>query len=99
MAKKYMVRVYDCSFIQNFVDSYEMYFDSFEQAKEYADTLMSQFAFAGLEMYTAEVYIRTFIAHTYEIIGYFEFDYMGDDCDLFDITDDELEHYTWHDMF
>lgn len=101
MAKKYMVRVYDCSFVQNFVDTYEMDFDSFEQAKEYADGLMSQFAFAGLMMYTAEVYIRTFTLGCYEPIGYFEFDYMAYDGDLFDldITDDELEHYTWHDMF
>lgn len=101
MANKYMVRVYDCSFVQNFVDSYELFFDSFEQAKAYADTLMSQFASAVLYMYTAEVYIRTFTLGAYEIIGYFEFDYMAYDGDLFDldITDNELEHYTWHDIF
>lgn len=101
MANKYMVRVYDCSFVQNFVDSYEKFFDSFEQAKAYADWLMSQFAFAGLQMYMAEVYIRTFTLGAYEPIGYFEFDYMAYDGDLFDldITDDMLEQYTWHDMF
>ena len=101
MANKYMVRVYDCSFVQNFVGAYEMYFDTFEQAKEYADGLMATFANAGTYEYTAEVYIRLFTLGAYEPIGYFEFDHMAYDGDLFDLdlTDDELENYTWHDMF
>ena len=101
MANKYMVRVYDCSFVQDFVSTYERYFDTYEQAKAYAYRLMSQFAITGLQLYIAEVYIRTFTLGAYEPIGYFEFDYMAYDGDLFDldITDDELEHYTWHDMF
>jgi hypothetical protein len=104
MAKKYMVRVYDCSFVQNFVDNYELDFDSFEEAKDYADGLMTTFAYAGTYEYTAEVYIRTFTLGAYEPIGYFEFDYMGYDEDLFDLVSDmddmdELSNYSWHDMF
>jgi hypothetical protein len=104
MAKKYMVRVYDCSFVQNFVDNYELDFDTFEEAKEYADGLMTTFAYAGTYEYTAEVYIRTFTLGAYEPIGYFEFDYMGYDEDLFDLVSDmddmdELSNYSWHDMF
>lgn len=104
MANKYMVRVYDCSFVQNFVDSYENYFDTFEEAKEYADGLMATFAFSGLYEYTAEVYIRTFTLGAYELIGYFEFDYMGCDEDLFDLVSDmddidNLSNYSWHEMF
>lgn len=104
MAKKYLVRVYDCSFVQNFVDNYELDFDSFEEAKEYADGLMASFAYAGTYEYTAEVYIRTFTLGAYEPIGYFEFDYMDYDEDLFDLVSDmddmdELSNYSWHDMF
>lgn len=107
MANKYAVRVYDCSFVQHFVDSYENYFDTFEQAKEYADGLMATFAYSGTYEYTAEVYIRTFTLGAYEPIGYFEFDYMGYDGDLFELVeswdDYDMESYkdsySWHDMF
>jgi hypothetical protein len=65
---------------------------------------MTTFAYAGTYEYTAEVYIRTFTLGAYEPIGYFEFDYMGYDEDLFDLVSDmddmdELSNYSWHDMF
>lgn len=103
MANRYRVMVYDCSLIQDFVYHYEKYFDTMQDAKDYCESLMKDFADRALYEYSPEIYIRTLIG-AYEPIGYFEFDCLGYDMDLFDLVStlddyDELGKFSYHEMF
>lgn len=104
MANRYMVRVYDCSFVQDFVVAFDNFFDTLDEAKKYASDLMDDFGNDANYEYSAEVFIRTLSLGCFEPIGYYEFDYMGTDMDLFDLVSDmddidNLSNYSWHEMF
>lgn len=101
MAKRYMVRVYDCSFVQDYVVAYDSYFDTLIDANRYAYNLMRMFGESANYEYTTEILIRTITIGDYEPIGYFEFDYMGTDVDLVSDLDsyDNLSSFTYHEMF
>ena len=104
MANRYMVRVYDCSFVQDYVVAYDSYFDTLIDAKRHAYNLMRMFGESANYEYTTEILIRTITIGAYEPIGYYEFDYMGSDTDLFDLVSDldsyeNLSSFTYHEMF
>lgn len=94
--KRYIVMVYDCSFVQDYVVGYEKTFDTESEAKAYAISIMDDFAYAGLYEYSAEIGIYCGMGQ-YNVFGFWEFEAMGD-IDYDNILDYSGE-YSYHEMF
>ena len=101
---RYMVKVYDCSFVQDYVPNYERLFDSLDDAKAYCESIMKDFGNSALFEYSPEILIRTLTLGAYEPIGYYEFDFAHTDEDIIDMLwslDDykQLSNFSYHEMF
>lgn len=101
---RYMVKVYDCSFVQDYVSIYDRLFDSLDDAKAYCESIMKDFGNAALFEYSPEIFIRTLTLGAYEPIGYYEFDFASTDEDLAYLLwsmDDyrKLSKFSYHEMF
>lgn len=70
----YMVKVYDMSFVQDYVESYTKFFDTERKAFDYAEYIMQDFGIAKEYNLSAEVYIKTETKGAYQIFGLYEFD-------------------------
>ena len=101
--KDYIVLVYDCSFVQDYVNNYQKTFDTEKEAREYADTLMSDFSYRGLYEYTCEIGIHTGQG-LYNVFGFWEFDCNFTDADICEVIEDMYDDngcmtFSYHDMF
>lgn len=102
MSNTYSVSVYDCSFVQDYVMPYTRFFESKDDAINYAISLMDDFSYRGLYEYTVELGIETLCKGQYNTIGFWEFDYMSYDGDLaddFDTLTECVGSYSYHLMF
>ena len=105
MAKRYRVKVYDCSFIQDYVSCYEKTFSTYEQAYAYANSLMVDFGDMGRYEYSSELSELKMLDENigiYVPFGFFEFDcasFDGDLEELFDMDDEELAEFSYHNIY
>lgn len=103
---KYIVRVYDCSFVQDYVMGYESTFTHRKEALAYGEYLMREFAELARFEYSVEFgYLTECVGFAYYTeIGYWEFDFAHTDEDIIDLLwslDDykQLSNFSYHEMF
>lgn len=90
---KYMVKIYDASFVQDYIENSTAFFDDEESAIEYAIDITKEFIDNYIDYLAAEVFVKDLGMDTYQMVGYVSYAMNTWDCDGYDkIGYDSIEY-------
>lgn len=81
---KYMVKIYDASFVQDYIENSAAFFDDEETAIEYAIDITKEFIDDYIDYLEADVFVKDVGMDTYQMIGYVSYAVNTRDCDGWD---------------
>ena len=81
---EYMVKVYDMSFVQDYIDESTAFFGDMDSAIDYAVDLTKEFIDNYIDYLEADVFVKDYGMDTYQMIGYVSYAVNTWDCDGWD---------------